>query len=254
MRTLIAFCIAATMTIEAHAVCNAVSPAHTLALTELYTSDGCDSCPPANRWMSALPARGFGADKVVPLSLHVDYWDYIGWKDIYAQPQFTDRQRMQSRLSGSTFVYTPQVVVQGRDFRGWGSSTFDAHVKAVNARPARADIRLGLEVASGKVNITASALAKVPGAKAQLFVALTQSRISSDVKAGENRGVTLKHDYVVREWLGPVAFDAAGGARLERAVVPPTGAPTNDLGVVALVQDAATGEILQALKLDTCGA
>ena len=102
--------------------------------------------------------------------------------------------------------------------------------------------------------IAASALATVPGAKAQLFVALTQSRISSEVKAGENRGVTLKHDYVVREWLGPVALDATGKARLERTVVPPKGALTNDLGVVALVQDAVTGEILQALKLDACGA
>jgi hypothetical protein len=254
MRTLSAFCIAATLTAQAHAACSVASPAHTLALTELYTSDGCDSCPPANRWLSALAARGFGSDKVVPLGLHVDYWDYIGWKDIYAQPQFTERQRMLSRLSGSTFVYTPQVVVQGRDFRGWGSAAFDAHVKAVNARPARADLRLGLEAAPGKVLITASALVKAPGAKAQLFVALTQSRISSDVKAGENRGVTLKHDHVVRDWIGPVALDAAGSAHLERTLVPPKGAPTNDLGAVAFVQDAVTGEVWQALKLDACGA
>ncbi len=74
MRSLIAFGVAATMTLQAHATCSATSPAHTLALTELYTSDGCDSCPPANQWLSALVARGFGADQVVPLSLHVDYW------------------------------------------------------------------------------------------------------------------------------------------------------------------------------------
>ena len=242
-----------TLDASASAACSAASPAHTLALIELYTSDGCDSCPPANRWMSGLASRGLGADRVVPLGLHVDYWDYIGWKDVYAQPQFTERQRKLSRLSGSTFVYTPQIVVQGRDFRGWNSASFDARVKVINALPARADIQLGLDIVSGKISVGAAAVSRVKGPNVQLFVALTQSRISSDVKAGENRGVTLNHDYVVRDWLGPVSFSTEGRAHLERAVVPPKGAPTNDLGVVAFVQDAASGEVLQAFKLDACG-
>ncbi len=273
MRLLLVAAIAAIITpLSAAAACSATSPAHTLALTELYTSEGCDSCPPADRWMSGLPARGLGADKVVPLSLHVDYWDYIDWKDVFAQPQFTERQRQISRWSGSTVVYTPQIVLGGRDFRGWGSTAFERQVKAVNARPARADIELGLEVTEGRVSIAAntavkaansaannavnnatkSAASQAPATRPQLFVALTQSRIASPVKAGENRGVTLKHDYVVREWFGPVALGADGKARLEKIVMPPKGAPTNDLGVVAFVQDAASGEILQALKLEAC--
>ena len=265
MRLLLAAAVAAIiMPLPGAAACSAASPAHTLALTELYTSEGCDSCPPADRWMSGLPARGLGAGKVVPLSLHVDYWDYIGWKDIFAQPQFTERQRQISRWSGSTFVYTPQVVVGGRDFRGWSSGAFESQVKAVNARPASVDIQLGLEVTEGRVSIAANAAVKAANnatnngansasdTKPQLFVALTQSRIASPVKAGENRGVTLKHDYVVREWLGPVALGADGKARLEKIIAPPKGAPTNDLGIVAFVQDAVSGEILQALKLDAC--
>ncbi len=274
MRLLLAAAIAAIIIspLPAAAACSAASPAHTLALTELYTSEGCDSCPPADRWMSGLSARGLGADKVVPLSLHVDYWDYIGWKDVFAQPQFTERQRQISRWSGSTFVYTPQVVLGGRDFRGWSSGAFETQVKAVNAQPARADIALRLEVTDGRVSVVANAAVKspdnatksvannatsnatsnAPGTKPQLFVALTQNRIANPVKAGENRGVTLKHDYVVREWLGPVALGADGKARLEKIVIPPKGAPTNDLGVVAFVQDAASGEVLQALKLEAC--
>ena len=266
MRLMLATAIAVIIVspLPAAAACSAASPAHTLALTELYTSEGCDSCPPADRWMSGLPARGLGADKVVPLSLHVDYWDYIGWKDVFAQPQFTERQRQISRWSGSSFVYTPQVMVQGRDFRGWRSGEFERQVTSVNAQPARADIGLGLDVAEGGVSVVANAAVKAalgaagnaakraPGARLQLFVALTQSRIASPVKAGENRGVTLKHDYVVREWLGPVALGADGKARLEKIIMPPKGAPTNDFGLVAFVQDAASGEILQALKLDAC--
>ena len=234
------------------AACSAVSPAHTLALAELYTSEGCDSCPPADKWMSALAARGLGPGKVVPLALHVDYWDYIGWKDPFAQAQFTERQRQIARLANSKLVYTPQVVLAGRDFRAWNSSAFDAQVKAVNARPARADIQLTLDTADGRAGISASAALKGAAPRAQLFVALTQSRIVSPDKAGENRGVTLKHDYVVREWLGPVALGADGKARLEKIVTPPKGAPTNDLGVVAIVQDASSGEILQALSLEAC--
>ena len=234
------------------AACSATSPAHTLALAELYTSEGCDSCPPADKWMSGLTARGLGPDKVVPLALHVDYWDYIGWKDVFAQAQFTERQRQIARLANSNLVYTPQVVLAGRDFRGWGSGAFDAQVKTVNARPARADIQLALDTAGGRASISANAALKGAAPRAQLFVALTQSRIVSPVKAGENRGVTLKHDYVVREWLGPLALGADGKARLEKIITPPKGAPTNDLGVVAIVQDAASGEILQALSLDAC--
>ena len=145
------------------AACSAVSPAHTLALAELYTSEGCDSCPPADRWMSGLTARGLGADKVVPLSLHVDYWDYIGWKDPFAQAQFTERQRQIARLANSNLVYTPQVVLAGRDFRGWAGGGFDAQVKAINARPARADIELAMNVSESKVNVTANATAKAGG-------------------------------------------------------------------------------------------
>ena len=238
---------------NAYAACSAESPKHTVALAELYTSEGCDSCPPADKWLSGLTARGLTADQVVPLSLHVDYWDYIGWKDVFAQPKFTERQRELAHLANSRLVYTPQVVLSGRDFRGWGSAAFERQVRAVNAKPAVADIKLGLEVAGSEVKLSADAVSRTRSA-AQLFVALTQSKIVSNVKAGENRGVTLKHDYVVREWIGPVALSSDGKARLDKAVIAPKGAPTNDLGLVALVQDTKSGEILQALNLNICKA
>jgi hypothetical protein len=78
--------------------CLARSAAHTVALVELYTSEGCSSCPPADRWLSGLAARGYTAERVVPLALHVDYWDYIGWKDPYAKRDFSLRQRKLTQL------------------------------------------------------------------------------------------------------------------------------------------------------------
>src|SRR5438270_8352522 len=95
----------------AHAMadCTARSPDHSVALLELYTSEGCDSCPPADRWLSRFDQTSV-ADRVVPLALHVDYWDRLGWKDRFASPAYTERQREQTRRQGSSFVYTPQVM------------------------------------------------------------------------------------------------------------------------------------------------
>src|SRR5205085_5399810 len=123
--------------------CAARSGDKTAALVELYTSEGCNSCPPADRWLSALGDK-YRSELVVPLALHVDYWDYIGWKDPYAKREFSQRQRRLSQLQRAAFVYTPQVLVQGTDFREWGSAAFDRAVTRLRAKPAAA--RLELEI------------------------------------------------------------------------------------------------------------
>src|SRR4051794_37762643 len=92
MRIFLALFIAMVLTPAESAQCSARSGPQTVALVELYTSEGCDSCPPADRWLSGLGRRGLAPDRVVPLSLHVDYWDYIGWKDPYAKREFSSRQ------------------------------------------------------------------------------------------------------------------------------------------------------------------
>ena len=93
--------------------CSAYSGPHTTALVELYTSEGCDSCPAADLWLSSLFAQGFRPDQVVPLALHVDYWDYMGWKDPFAKGEFSIRQRKLAQMKRPVTVYTPQVLVQG---------------------------------------------------------------------------------------------------------------------------------------------
>ncbi len=109
--------------------CSAKSRAQTASLLELYTSEGCSSCPPADQWLSNIESSGVGTDKLVPLAFHVDYWDYIGWKDRYAKPDFSERQRQAARVTGSATVYTPQVMLGGRDFRSWHSgSSLDQNI------------------------------------------------------------------------------------------------------------------------------
>src|SRR5438105_1040484 len=101
----------------ASADCKARSPDYSIALIELYTSEGCDSCPPADRWLSRFDQRQ--SSRVIALALHVDYWDRLGWKDRFASAAFTERQREEVHRQRATFAYTPQVVLQGRDFPQW---------------------------------------------------------------------------------------------------------------------------------------
>jgi hypothetical protein len=232
--------------------CTAESGPRTAALVELYTSEGCSSCPPADRWLSSLGSRGDWG-RVVPIALHVDYWDYIGWKDPYAKREFSLRQRKLTHLQRMALVYTPQVMLQGRDFRGWGSPAFDQAVARINARPAAAHIRLeiaGLE--SGGLRVRALAgLLDVAQSDAALYLAAYENRLESRVTAGENRGRRLLHDYVVLEWQGPFAFSAP--ALQEERLLPllPKAVRANS-GVVGFVQNRRSGEVLQALMLPVC--
>ena len=255
MRFALALVFLALPGLAAGAGCKAQSGEKTVALVELYTSEGCNSCPPADRWLSGLAGRGYGSDRVVPLSLHVDYWDYIGWKDPYAKREFSQRQRKLSQLQRMALVYTPQVVLQGRDFPRWGSAAFDATVAAINARPAKA--RIALEIlgpANGALDAQARAELADPAhaGDAALYLAVYENRLSSRVTSGENSGLTLTHDHVVLEWQGPFAFGPNGRVSERRALaLLPKGVPERS-GVVGFVQDRRTGEVLQALLLPSC--
>jgi hypothetical protein len=234
------------------AQCTARSGPLTAALVELYTSEGCSSCPPADRWLSSLDPRS--AELVVPLALHVDYWDNLGWKDPYAEHAFALRQRRSAELAGASFVYTPQVLLQGRDFRGWDGGAFDARVKRINARAPGAALALSLRRQGGAAELKASAalLDRTQQADAALYLAVYQNDLTSAVAAGENQGRTLRHDYVVREWLGPLGFGEAAKLTERRSVTPPPGAVPGRWGVAAFVQNRRNDEVLQALLLPAC--
>lgn len=235
--------------------CVARSGAHTAALVELYTSEGCSSCPPADRWLSSLGAQGYAPERVVPLSLHVDYWDYIGWKDPYAKREFSLRQRKLTQLQRLALVYTPQVMLQGRDFRRWGTQAFDEAVAKINARPAKARIELAIRGAGAtglEVEAKAELLERAQLDHAALYVAAYQNRLVSRVDAGENRGRVLAHDYVVLEWQGPFGFGPDARLAERRALPLLPRASAADSGAVAFVQNRRSAEVLQALMLPAC--
>ncbi|HSA70426.1 MAG TPA: DUF1223 domain-containing protein [Burkholderiales bacterium] len=232
------------------APCVSESGPNTAALVELYTSEGCSSCPPAERWLGTLPER-YPGTAVVPLALHVDYWDYIGWKDSYAKREFALRQKKLSQLQRMALVYTPQVMLQGRDFRRWGTQAFDEAVARINSQPAKARLKLSLlRVDERALEVEVTAELASPARDAALYLASYQSRLQNKVTAGENRGRILTHDHVVLEWLGPLEVQ---NRRVERRTLPllPDAAAANS-GAAAFVQERRTGEVLQALLRSSC--
>jgi hypothetical protein len=268
-------------------MCSAHSPAHRVALVELYSSEGCSSCPPADQWLSQFKDRGAAQD-IVPLALHVDYWNSLGWTDRFSQHRFTERQQTLTDLAGGHTIYTPEVFVAGRELRSWSQrDSFASHIRAVTAEPAQASIALDLAAqAGGAFNVdarfvsdakadangregglksgsaNASVSATATGAASSsgtlnAYVAIYQNALSSQVRAGENNGAVLHHERVVRQWIGPVPL-VAGHARIQHDVRPGDVDGNNnthadaDLGAVAFVENAATGEVVQATELAAC--
>lgn len=239
----------------AQAQCTRQSPDHSVALLELYTSEGCDSCPPADKWLSSVgPVHA--PNSVIPLSLHVNYWDYLGWKDRFADARLAGRQQELTRVAKGRAVYTPGIFLNLREFRGWSSAAdFRKAVAAANARPARAAIRLALAPQpDGKLAVQARFELKPDAAAAhpQAYLALFENALQTAVRAGENRGVTLRHDYVVRQLLGPFEF-AGGTAEFNRAIALDPGWRRANLGMAAFVQDLSSLNVLQATSMKLCG-
>ena len=165
------------------------SEPHRAQVVELYTSEGCSSCPPADRWISTLADDpGLWRD-IVPLAFHVDYWDYLGWRDRFARAEHSQRQRSWARERAVRTVYTPGFVVDGREWRAWFS---DRKLPGESHRRAG---RLTVTVSDSDVDIAFEPPGPAKGLEAH--VALLGFGLETDVRDGENRGRTLSHDFVV---------------------------------------------------------
>jgi hypothetical protein len=235
--------------------CSASSPRHRVPLVELYTSEGCSSCPPADRWLSArMPDATAG--RLLPLAFHVDYWDYIGWKDPFAQAAFTRRQHDSAAQGGTRTVYTPQVVVDRRDFPGWrNAGAFEASLSSAVRRPPGADLSMELRMDSPlrwKVSLRGKLVDADSSSRAVVFLALFENNLETQVKAGENAGATLRHDYVVRDWLGPFRFGSSGAIAAQADIEIRRDWKPKNLGIAAVAYSTPGGEILQAMALPAC--
>ena len=165
------------------------------ALLELYTSEGCSSCPPAEEWFSGLQNSPRLWKDFAPVAFHVDYWDALGWKDAWAAEEYSERQRAYGQLWHSENIYTPEYVLNGREWRGWFTG---------KSGPKSSGERVGvLTVVSADTNHWQVSFVpeKIADYHYQVHAALLAGGIVSDVKVGENRGRRLNHDFAAVQLL-----------------------------------------------------
>jgi hypothetical protein len=186
------------------------------AVIELYTSQGCSACPPADALLGRYAAR----KDVVALTLPVDYWDYLGWRDTLATPAFSRRQRAYAKARGDGMVYTPQAVVNGvAHVNGSSAAEIDLALERTAGQLSPRRIPLAAWIDNGALRIQTGE-APAAGLEGTIWVATVEKQIAIPVKHGENRGKTLTYHNVVRQ-LTPVGmWSAKGGAvQLERSAV-----------------------------------
>jgi len=220
----------------------------TPVLVELFTSEGCSSCPPADELLSRLErTQPVAGANIIALEEHVTYWDDQGWKDPFSSEAMTERQREYALAFGGKEIYTPQMIVDGRtEFVGSSGADALRVIRGASQSPKPA-LHLSWQT-DGKLTIQPEPLADAtPGDIAQLFIAVAENMLHSDVSHGENAGRALEHNGVVRqiESLGRIEGKLKSSARTI-ALNPSPGSNRANLRAVVFVQEQKSRRILAA--------
>ncbi|MFT2097979.1 DUF1223 domain-containing protein [Marinomonas sp. 2405UD66-6] len=201
-------------------------------LVELYTSEGCSSCPPADKWLSTLKDHPALFDGLVPVAFHVDYWNYIGWEDPFASPVHTQRQQTYARVGHISQMYTPGFVIDNKEWRAW--------FRGQKALPASNKTSGELSVVLNDNNILDVNYSQ--NQDMELHVTYLGMGLSTNVKAGENRNRQLHHDFVALNYL---TLPGTQSWKLLLPSIPEKGQERTALAV--WVSDRNTKEVLQAV-------
>ncbi len=215
---------------------------HRTAVVELYTSEGCSSCPPADRWLSKLVQIPPQELDVLALSFHVDYWDYLGWKDRFGSAEYSERQRKLGANNRQRTIYTPEFFVDGRETRG--ASAIIDKIRDANSQAAQLELELRVtrDLSELVLDLHSSADPATAG-HAELRYLVYENDLSTDVERGENSGRTLRHQQVVRYLSRPQTLR---GNNRHRIAIDPEWRREN-VGVAVLVTSSGEREYLQAL-------
>lgn len=233
----------------AAATCAVQSGAARLPLVELYTAEGCNQCPPADRWLGTLAG---GSKDVAALAFHVDYWNDDGWVDPFSDAAHTQRQSYRVRLAHKKTLVTPQVMVGANSTVDWRVPSTVNRVLAT-ARRGAPEVALALSgtVTGGHAELQLSARPRAQanlGSEApMLWLALYQEGADSSITAGENRGVSLHHTNVVRKLAGPWKLEQTGTQG--SVSIPLRGLDPAGLGVVLFAESATDAKTLQSVVL-----
>lgn len=223
-----------------------------MAVLELFVSEGCGLCPAAERWVEHLPEQGYSEAQLIVLGFHVDYLDdKKGWVDRFAKPRFTERQRQMARLNLYQTVFTPEIFISGEVVHNWREHGTDV-IEFINSFDSEAEISLTVKKTDDTLNIdtAVTVLGQENQANSQLYLAVTEDNIISEIHGGDNIGAVFNHQNLVRRWLGPFSIDAGDDATQIQTTVPLDPAwKRHDLRVVAVVQNLDNAYVLQGLSL-----
>jgi hypothetical protein len=225
----------------------------TPVLVELFTSEGCSSCPPADALLAKLDHdQPIQNAEIIILEEHVDYWDDLGWHDRFSSHQYTDRQSQYSARLGVDGVYTPQMIVDGTD-QFVGNDSFHAH-RSITSAAQNVKLNLSLShpvVDARKVSSSVSLPATSPGqAHTELYAALVDSSDTTDVRNGENGGRRLQHAGVVRSLQRIGTLKDLNAGVLNFSLNAPSDAKLTDMRVVVFAQQSNQGNVLGAVVTD----
>ena len=206
-------------------------------LVELFTSQGCSSCPPADEFLHELAER----ENVVALAMHVDYWDYIGWKDVFAKPEFTSRQRAYARLGNRKMIYTPQMVINGRDHVvGSNPKDTNALISSHHKLPVEVDLKATRD--GNTLSILGHAMSD-SAETASVQVLRYRPKSTVEILRGENAGRTLSYANVVTDMQRVAQWDMSEPLNVDVDLV-------GDLPAVIIVQGDRNGPIKAVMKVE----
>lgn len=207
---------------------------------ELFTSQGCSSCPAAEEILSGWGKGAFKRGEVIPLAFHVDYWDYIGWTDPFSSKDFAQRQRNYAKKWGESAIYTPQMVVDGKiGFSGADFMRLKDEIARRSGKAPRGQLKLECRLSGGNLKVLFSASELEAG---RLYLALFENDLQTEVDKGENWGRSLQGDFIVRSF-GSVDVPIEGRAQERNVPVKEEWKPKN-MGAVLFYQDASSLEIV----------
>ncbi|WP_091132898.1 DUF1223 domain-containing protein [Flavobacterium anhuiense] len=208
------------------------------ALLELYTSEGCSSCPPADELLGKIQNE-YKDKNVYVLAYHVDYWDKQGWKDIFSNADFTKRQYDYAQFLGKEPIYTPQVIINGKtDYIGSQETSLRNGIKLALSKPAAVDLSLETKQQNDKLSLNYSINGTFKNS--HLLIAVVQKSAKSNVKRGENAHRVLSHYQIVQR-LQTIDLKVAKG---NSTITLPKNFNTQDFEIIGFVQDIKSGAIL----------
>ncbi|MEL6234458.1 MAG: DUF1223 domain-containing protein [Pseudomonadota bacterium] len=209
-------------------------------VVELFTSQGCSACPPADRFLAKMAEE----PGLIALSLHVDYWDYLGWRDRFARPENTARQKNYAAAMQARSIYTPQMVIQGQ-WRRIGSDVKSVREAIEAARSIAPVARIDIEPGEARITVRVAPLSRVSFTSMGILHFISYDRPQRvKIERGENSGVDMTYVNVVRDWMKLGYWDGTSAQAFQ--------APTPEMGrgVAVLLQDGPVGAILAAARLE----